>query len=266
MSSSVTAAERLFSQRDKFTNPNVQNYQYSFSGTDARVAGYFPQRPDLIRYLDSMHTLSVSIHEAKGSARSLGYRGIKGMTRSIRTIAGSIIMVVLNDHPMRPLLEQLSTIFTDSDDFSNSFGVFGWSIDKDELGVGSHNDVLNFENRLSALLPPFNLLVEYVAEQAPIIVDATGDGSRRLFPGAGMMLQSVEIIDEGIVTSINDLVTEVTFSYIAKDYKPFSANTFHDGGKGLSVTDIANRQYELYKLCYPSPPPGQVTLLGSEFE
>ena len=263
--STRTAAEELFSQQNSFGTINQSRYAYSFSGADAKLAAYYPEHPELISYLDSAHTLSVSVHEPKGQVRALGYRGIRGLTRSVRTIAGSLILIVVNDHPMRPLMQQLNTIFANSQSESGTFGAAGWSVDRHDIGVGAYNDVMNFENRLSTLLPPCNLLIQYVAENAPIVKDATSNG-RRLFPGAGMLLQGVEFIDESITTSVNDIVSEITLSYIAKDFKPISANIFHSGGSPLSVSDIAARQYELYKLCYPSPPPGEINSLRSEIE
>jgi hypothetical protein len=41
--------------------------------------------------------------------------------------------------------------------------------------------------------------------------------------GAGLLLSEVEFLDDGLVTSTNDIVTEITLSFIACDYKPLSA-------------------------------------------
>lgn len=278
--SNLTAAERLYSQPNAFTEAHPQRYKYSFSGADARVYAFFPQRPDLISALDSVHTISISVHEAKAQARSLGYRGTKGLTRSTRTIAGSMILTVVNDHPLRSLIQQYNTMILESN--LESANILSWSIDQDETGVGHYNDIFSFENRLAALLPPFHLMIQYVAEQAPIIQEyivppqdpSQGpiypsfqtDNDRLLFPGAGLLLQYIEVIDESIVTSVNDIVSEITLSYIARDFKPIAANTYHDGGKALTQTEMAIRQYDLYKLCYPAPPPGAVTTLNSELQ
>lgn len=285
----LTLAENLYQNRNTYGQIHPQRYTYSFSGADTKALVYFPQRPDLINYLDSVHTISISVHEAKSQVRSLGYRGIKGLTRSVRTIAGSMILTVMNDHPLRALMEQYSKMVSDlSEDGTYSPLPFGWSADRDELGVGTHQDIYNFQNRLSALLPPFNLILEFVAEMAPVTLDAATQGidintgkpqrtdsstgklqknssNRVLFPGAGLMLQEIEIIDEGFVVSVNDLVTEITLSYIAKDFKPISANTFHEGGSALTQTEIQNRQWELWKRCYPEKhQPREVVLLPGE--
>lgn len=274
-----STAQKLYSGTNTYGSVKPQQYRYSFSGADARMSVFFPQRPDLVSYLDSVHTISVSVHEAKSQVRSLGYRGMKGLTRSVRTIAGSMILTVVNDHPLRPLVEQYNELIFDlggiDGQMSSNAWPFGWSVDRDEIGVGTHADIYAFNNRLAALLPPFSLVMEFVAEMAPVTMDrstqegslaalegrdAQGNvvtrsrgvstGARALFPGAGLMLQEIEFIDEGFVVSVNDMVTEVTLSYVAKDFKPISANTFHDGGQALTQSDIKTREWELWKRVY----------------
>lgn len=282
MASNLTSAERLYSRANNFGENHPQRYKYSFSGADARMLVFFAQRPDLITYLDSVHTLSISVHEAKSQVRSLGYRGIKGLTRSVRTIAGSMILTVVNDHPLRPLIEQYNKMVLDinGQEFFES-PPFGWSVDRDELGVGTHQDVYTFHNRLASLLPPFSLIMEFVAEMGPVSIDkSTGapvrigsksseyedgvpvrigpsqrnssarEGAKTIFSGAGLMLEDIEFIDEGFVVSVNDMVTEVTLSFVARDFKPISANIFYDQGKTSVDTEIKNKEWELWKKMY----------------
>jgi hypothetical protein len=185
-----------------------------------------------------MHTISVSIHEGKGQARALGYRGIKGIARGIRTIAGSMIMTVVEDHPMRQLVQLVGPYLHAE---PSIWG--GWSFDRAINGTGSVADHIDFNNRIETLLPPFNILVTYVSEGAqysefqttttdirfaPVGATQTGPvenfngGIGAHIPGAGLLLLGVEIIDSGIVTSVNDVVSEMSFSYICRDIKPLA--------------------------------------------
>lgn len=234
---------------------------FSFSGANTKTYAYFPQRPDLITMLDTVHTVSVSVHEAKSPARALGYRGIKGLTRGIRTIAGSMIFTVVNDHPLRVLQDQYNEMTTELGTGSYLPIPLGWSVDRDDMGVGSFQDVLGFKNRLTTLLPPFNLILTMVSETTPVEYDLFDGTDRVLFPGAGLMLQGIEVIDEGYVVSVNDLVTEITCSYIAKDFKPISANTFQAGGEFITYSEIAQKQYDLWKMCHPD----QAQVTGSTY-
>lgn len=250
----------------------TRQYRYSFSGSDARAYAYFEGMEDTIRQLEALHTISVSVHEAKGQARALGFRGVKGLARGVRTIAGSIIFTVIEDNPLRPLMENLR-------DFESRVNTVwpGWSVDRHEVGVGTaFGGNLNFSNRIAPLLPPTNILIEYQNEGAlwsprgnidvttaayskgneqrrgiinsvPISEQAPGHRFERRvsIEGAGLLLRGVEFIDEGIVTSINDVVSEVTLSFIATDYKSLSAQVFDGGGVYLPANEDQQRQWEM---------------------
>ena len=210
--------------RDKFYTLN--KYSYSFSGADARVYFYFDGAEQDIRPLDAMQTISLSVHEGKGQARALGHRGIKGFSRSLRTIGGSMILTVVNDHPLRPIMLQAGEYIRNNDGFYP-----GWSLDRDEIGVGTALDTFDYRNRIAGLLPPFNLIVSYVSEGTDFysnIKDRESFGSDTIarIPGASLLIRQIEIIDSGLVTSTHDIISEMTFSFMAMDVKPLSAVDF----------------------------------------
>ena len=192
-------------------------HRYSFSGADARPYVYFPTKPQDIYYLESMHTVAFSVHEAKGDVRTLGYRNIRGFTRSIRTIAGSMIFIVVDDHPLRTLIRT-------ADKFA------GWSVDQEKTGVGTAQSKLEFRNRLPTLLPPFNLLVTYVTELANTSISGNfvGPVDPGVTKGAGVLLEGIEFIDDGLVSSVNDVVSEMTFSFKARDIRTFASTELHN--------------------------------------
>ena len=241
------------------TNPAGRNsaYLYSFSGADADMFAYFPENPSKIVHLESAHTISVSVHEAKGQARALGHRGIKGLARGVRTIAGSLIMTVINDHPLSELLTSYWDIWGPDDPL-------GWSIDRNLVGTGSARSQFEYSNRLAVLLRPFNISVQYVSEVAPLYDERKGDVAE----GAGWLLRGVEFIDEGQVTSVNDIVTEMTFSFIAYDFKPLRAYS----GQTVTAEDLArleqiDRDMPLMRaLGYEPGPTGTVRAGNVEFE
>lgn len=190
---------------------------YSFSGSDARCFVYFRDYPHLFRPLDSVHTISISVHEAKGVARSLGYRGITGIARGVRTIAGSMILTVINDHPLRALQDQYIDILRSR---NGKEIPLGWSLDRGMVGVGTMANSYNLNSRMPVLLPPFNFAIQYVSEGQRSLTD--GELTHRP-NGAGALVIGMEFIDDGLVTSTNDIVSEMTFSWIARDYKPLSS-------------------------------------------
>ena len=205
----------------KVTTPN--KYEYSFSGADADVYTWFPTAPDNIQHLRSMHTISVSVHEAKGQARRLGHRGISGHSKSIRTIAGSMILTVINEHPLATLMQQYSELR------GQRRPGHAWSMDREYVGVGSVYQLDQFNSIMPTLLPPFDLAIYYASEMGGYIeqgttTNAEGDTAEkgRALGGAGLLIRGIEFIDSGLVTSVNDIVSEVTLSFMAFDYKPLS--------------------------------------------
>lgn len=205
--------------------------RWSYSGADARVYTFISGMPQDIREVESLHTISWSIHEAKGMARTLGRRGISGISRGIRTIAGSMIMTVVEDNPLRPFMDNYMKARA-----AHQLPELGWSLDMDLDGTGSAFDTLDFTNRLAPLLPPCSIIIEYISEASSWSPDV-GTGNFQT-PGAAFMLQGLEFVDEGGVTSVQDIVTEVTLSFIAVDMKPLSINRFRNGD--LAILENVN--------------------------
>jgi hypothetical protein len=248
-------------KQTKIRNDATRQYRYSFSGADAKAYVYFEGMEDTVRQLEALHTISVSVHEAKGQARALGFRGIKGMARGVRTVAGSIILTVIEDNPLRPLMENLREY--------ERRGAYwpGWSVDRHEVGTGSaFGGSLHFSNRIAPLLPPCNILLKYVSEGSlwsprgeigtetiedfldtnpsdEILQRVITRERQALVEGAGLMLRNVEFIDEGIVTSVNDVVSEVTLSFIAIDVKPLSAQVFDAGVPSVPVDEDQRKDW-----------------------
>ena len=152
--------------------------------------------------LSQMATISVSIHEAKSPVRRIGERGVSGYTRGIRTIAGTMVFLVIEDHPLRVLAAK-----DPANIYSN---LIGWSRDLETKGVGSGYGEIRFDNKISTLISPMNIMLRYQTEVA------------KESAGASMMLEGVEFVNEGIVTSVNDMVTEVVCQFVAQDIRPFT--------------------------------------------
>ena len=164
------------------------NYHYSFSGADCDVYAY-RSGVKSFTHLKTIATLSTSIYESKSPVRVLGSAGPVGYTGSIRTIAGSMVFVLTEDHPLRELLEYEDAVLDET------FRKFDDTKEKGNI-------------MLSGMAAPFNILVIYKNEV-----------------GAQLMyrLEEVEIISEGIVSSVNDMITEMVFQFVALDMKQISA-------------------------------------------
>lgn len=163
-----------------------RNWTYSYSGSDCRV--YIRDESGEIILLDSLSTASISLHEAKSPVRTLGRRSVVGFTESLRTIAGSLVFVVLEDHPLGKLK-------------SHSAGMnHYWSEDY------KNNYTPDPRRKKATTLNPVDLYFVYKTETDT--------------KGSDMWVTGVRFINEGIVTSVNDMVTEIVMQFVAEDIRP----------------------------------------------
>ncbi len=181
------------------------NYNYSFSGTDVKAyasnveGGNFHQ-------LEALSTISIQVNEQKSPVRRLGRQHVTGFTRSIKTVAGTMVFVILNDHPLKELI-------ADGNLYLNSRHVI---------------DNINKKYQATNILP-FNIKLIYQTEHST-------------YNTAEINVYGIEIISQSIVTSSNDMVTEMVIQFLAKDYKEF----YHRGKERLAE-DTINAEKEIVR-------------------
>ena len=144
--SSTTADEPLSVE----TSEEARSRKTSRSGSSISAGFLDPV------HLNQMATISISIHEAKSPVRRLGERGVSGYTRGIRTIAGTIVFLVIEDHPLRKL-----AVKDPANIYSN---LVGWSRDLRTKGTGSGYGEIKFDNKISTLISPMNIMLRYQTE------------------------------------------------------------------------------------------------------
>lgn len=172
-------------RKKKKQNNNFTSYdgglEYSFSGADCDVFAYRQGSSSPI-HLESIATVSVSVYTAKAPVRRLGHALAVGYTGSIVSVAGSIICYLQNGHPLKELMEG---------------DIASKHLDKAELLLSYGGEGASF---ISGMIYPFELMLMYKNEIGNTL---------------GMRVSNIEIISEGIVTSINDMATEVVFQFVA---------------------------------------------------
>jgi len=214
--------------------------------------------PALPIRIDSVATLSVSVHEPKGFVRKLGHKDICGVSRSVRTIAGTMICVVVNDHPLAKLITK-DPIYQKA----TARRLFEWTFDQqkgtrqprtdwagDWTGI-LHNSNVSTTNvpladssgmRLATGISPFNLYVDYKTEFPNSTKSADYQqitAAEVTSSGASYALLDITILSEGITSSVNDMVTEISFQFIAGDMVPFNSRTLQ------SYSDVQSRAMEV---------------------
>lgn len=168
---------------------NERGYTYSYSGADCRAYCWFDSdKHNNVYSLKSLATISLSVHEAKSPVRRLGNRGVSGFTESIRTIAGSMVFTIIEDHPLKDLL----------------------NMNYEDEGMPASIDETARSIYSATSLEPINILLKYKTE-----VDSAKDA------GTSIEIMGLRFVNEGEVTSVNDMVTEMIVQFIAEDVKIF---------------------------------------------
>lgn len=159
------------------------NYPFSFSGTD--VEAYIIQGNNYYK-LNSLSTVSFQVNEMRNPVRRLGYSIPVGFTKAIRTIAGTLVLTILKDHPLKELL---GSVENTQDEVETNC----------KVRSGSQSILSNKE---------FDLLLRYQSE-----------GHQEFY--SEFKIKGINLISQSLVTSVNDMVTEMVFQFMAKDYEDF---------------------------------------------
>jgi hypothetical protein len=158
------------------------SYARSFSGADITAVVHVLGNSNMSRpvIIANASTLSYSIHREKHPVRALGHTYPRGYTRGNRALAGSIIFTMFDREVLWALIQSYSH------DTEWNEGDYEYS---------SYSPLLD-------QLPPFDLTVTFANEYGDV---------------ANMGIYGVEIVDEGTVMSIDDLLVEKTCSFVARD-------------------------------------------------
>jgi hypothetical protein len=219
--------------------------------------------------LESMATISINIHEPRSQVRALGHRGIKGFAGSVRTIAGTMIFTIVDGHPLRELM------LIDDEVGKTPARSMGWSIDNFSRGRGTAYDEYDGVSKLATMLTPFDLKIFYKSEYlpsglpvqqygkqpSPWTVNGAPVGNIPLVNrgttkeniakeiGAAIQITGLQIISEAYVTSVNDIVTEIQYQFMAEDVKEFVGTVYSEmmasfdfEAEALGIADLTSEQ------------------------
>ena len=160
-----------------------RNFSYrSYSGTDISAMIVVPNEPTPL-VLGDLQTLSYSIHRENKPVRLLGRVNPAGFVSGPRTIAGSMIFVNFESYTFYRLAQYRNLVH------------------------GSSKGPYPSMYPLGDMLPPFDIIVTAANEY--------GSMSR-------MKINGVKIIDEGGTMSIEDLVTETQYTWVANGIEPLT--------------------------------------------
>ena len=214
-----------------------ENPFVSYSGAEVKASAYYPGFGSRTYKLDTLHTINISVHEAKGQARAMGHRGIKGVTAGVATVAGSMIFQQLNVHPLKDLMDMYAAYVR-----ARKGRIPSWSLDWYRNGVGTAfgGGETEFYNRLLTRLPPFNVALHHVPEtgpfSGPLGRNRAGEYLSRNDPDFNFgseEIEGVHFLTEAKTISVDDGLIQIAAEFVACNYKPFSVNQTGDSELNL---------------------------------
>lgn len=171
----------------------------SFSGSDISAQIVLPNEEKPL-VLGELQTISYSIHRENKPVRILGRVNPLGWVRGPRTIAGSLIFTTFNNYAFYRLEQFKDLVY----------------------GTTNYNSLApNPMFPLADMLPPFDIVITFSNEY--------GSFARQKILGA-------TIVDEGGTMSIDDLITEATYTFMARGIQPMTAYTPTDLQSGTAIT------------------------------
>jgi hypothetical protein len=171
---------------------------YSFSGCDFKVLA-IPYGGESSVELETLVTISFSTVHSKSPARSLGYNYPRGYTNTVSEIRGTMIFNMHRDYPLKGL--ETKSRYTFKDDYKRNEG----------------------EIRLGGEMEPFDLKLIGVTESDDLLV-AIGK-SRTSTQVSSIEIYGVEITGSGKVVSVHNVLTEKTYSFVARGFREFGIVT-----------------------------------------
>lgn len=178
--------------------------------------------------LGTLQTISIQTHREKFGVRALGRSYVKGYTRGPRTIAGSMIFTVFNEHALSQLIKSIGNA----------------------AFIGESPLDTNTSTLIPDQLPPIDITMIYANEHGSI--------SRQSIYG-------IEFVNDGQTMSIEDLMTEEVMNFVARDVDIMTSVGYRklsqlekglwssEEGKALEGTELlqktlfgGNRDYSRY--------------------
>jgi len=127
--------------------------------------------------LGTLQTLSIQTHREKFEVRALGSSHARGVTRGQRTIAGSMIFTLFNEHSLASLMRAMGS----------------------EAGVWKNREISTL---FPDQLPPIDITIAFANEYGSL---------------SEMRIFGVEFVNDGMTMSIEDILTEQILNFIARD-------------------------------------------------
>lgn len=170
---------------------------YSYSGSDVSVF-FVLNKTGKVVFANDIQTISISTHPAKGVIRTLGRRAPVTYVEGSKTVAGTLVFSMLREDPFVELLAEYNNLVLGDPKESRPLDSLG----RQSLAISADQ------------LPPIDIMLLFHNEYDQVVSIAK--------------VMNVHIIDNGMVSSSNDMYTEITYQYVAEEFMPPISRDYYD--------------------------------------
>ncbi|MGL4820711.1 MAG: virion structural protein [Bacilli bacterium] len=186
---------KTYVSKPRKDNNSVFSNTYT-SFSGSDIVACFKFKDGKPRIFGSIQTVSYSTYRPSMPVHTLGRANARGIVRGARTIAGSLIFTVFDRHVLTDMLADLR-----EQKGKDTCPLYTNSFKADEI-------------------PPFDIIISFLNEY--------GESSK-------MVIYDVHLISEGQTMSVEDIIVECTFEFIAGDIQPMSHNFYEEPSKFIFV-------------------------------
>jgi hypothetical protein len=195
----------------------------SFAGSDIKaVIGQFQ--------FAELQAISYSITREKAPVYTLGSADVRAYSRNKRGIAGSLIWINFDRHALLNLIQQAAgTFVADADeirpqytDVSNGSAVFQSSVIRD-MGPSISSTINALDQQTINTVGATNELATPWYSDQILPFDVTLAGANEYGAMCAAKIFGLEILNEGSGISIDDAVTEMQATFVARVVEPMAA-------------------------------------------
>ena len=184
----------------------------SFSGVDILAVVNNQQ-------IGEIQGISYSITREKAPVYTMGSADPRSFSRGKRGIAGSMVFILFDRHALNKIIQSsLYVAKTDENIVRQAdFGLAPVPVDQVDPNATAFLSTPQYADQI----PPF---------------DITLSGANELGQIMSMSIQGAEILNEGSGISIDDIVNEMAFTYVARRVIPWKP--FDSGATGIDIIDL----------------------------
>ncbi len=183
--------------------PNTNNMTSQYTRTYTTFSG-----ADIIATFNNivigeLQALTFSVTREKAPVYTMGSPDPRSFSRGKRGIAGSLVFSVFDRDCLAELKKQslITTPYANRTKFPNAITMTDWNLAENNNIINNQDPYAQAESSYADEIPPFDITINFANEY----------GQRAI-----QRIYGVELLNEGVGLSIDDITTERAFTFVAR--------------------------------------------------